>query len=94
MKPSNTSSRSADGLDALGRLFATHPLRSCSLYLNYLGPKAQGALTRAVSGSGAGFKALNLQFSDLFVAPPNQKGADAEADFRRAAEMAGVAIEL
>jgi len=56
-----------DGLDALTLALSVHKhIRTCSLYLNYLGPKAKGAIKRCLLHSSPSLTVLNLQFTDLF----------------------------
>lgn len=56
-----------DGLDALTLALSQHKhIRSCSLYLNYLGPKARGSIKRCLSNSSPSLTVFNLQFTDLF----------------------------
>jgi hypothetical protein len=56
-----------DGLDALTLALSQHKhIRSCSLYLNYLGPKARGAIKRCLLNSSPSLTVFNLQFTDLF----------------------------
>jgi hypothetical protein len=74
---------SKDGLEALLRCFGAHPhLRSCSLYLNYLGPRALPLLRRHLPRAAPQFAALNLQFTDLFAPPPPDKTAAAAVTAR------------
>ena len=94
-----------DGVEALGHLLARHPhLRSASFYLNFMGPKALPYLRRALKASTPSFRALNLQFTDLFSGEKSAGGGgdvaggegagEQERELRAVAEAKRVGIEL